>query len=60
LACRRVEKVHIQRAHSGSATRICAYTPVVSHLVGPGALPLPAEILVLDPDPSSVVLGVMA
>jgi len=48
--------VHIKRPPSGSPTRICAYTPVAS----PGALPKPAEILVLDPDPASVVLGVMA
>jgi len=50
------QKVDIMRACSGSPTRICAYTPVAS----PGALPMPAEILVLDPDPTSVVLGVMA
>jgi len=50
------QTVHIKRPPSGSPTRICAYTPVAS----PGALPKPAEILVLDPDPASVVLGVMA
>jgi Baseplate J-like protein len=35
---------------------ICAYLPAANTLY----LPLPAEILVLDPDPSSVVLGVMS
>jgi predicted phage baseplate assembly protein len=50
------QQVTLQRASSGSATRICAYTPVATS----GALPLPAEILVLDPAPSSVVLGVMS
>ena len=37
-------------------TRICAYLPVADAL----ALAAPAEILVLDPDPKKVVLGVMA
>ncbi len=47
------QKVHLQRPHAH--LRICAYTPVAS----PGKLPQPAEILVLDPDPKSIVLGVM-
>ena len=37
-------------------TRICPYLPIPSLT----ALPLPAEILVLDPDPSAVKLGVMS
>jgi len=44
------------RGSSGTPTRICAYLPVAT----PDALPLPAEILVLDPDPKKVVLGVLA
>jgi hypothetical protein len=44
------------RPASGSPMRICAYLPVAT----PDALPLPAEILVLDPDPKKVVLGVLA
>ncbi|MGA7343581.1 MAG: putative baseplate assembly protein [Terracidiphilus sp.] len=35
--------------------RICPYLPVAN----PDTLPQPAEILVLDPDPSAVKLGVM-
>jgi Baseplate J-like protein len=38
------------------AQTIAAYLPVANTQ----SLPLPAEILVLDPDPSSVVLGVMS
>jgi hypothetical protein len=50
------QQVALPRPFSDSPTRICAYVPV------PGVLsaPQPAEILVLDPDPKSVVLGVMA
>jgi hypothetical protein len=50
------QQVSLTRPCSGSPTRICPYVPVAN----PAALPLPAEILVLDPDPKSVVLGVMA
>jgi hypothetical protein len=52
----RSQLVTINRAPSGSKTRICAYLPVASL----GGLPNPAEILVLDPDPKSLVLGVMS
>jgi hypothetical protein len=45
----------LPRPCSGSGTRICPYVPVA----GPGTLPTPAEILVLDPDPKQLVLGVM-
>jgi predicted phage baseplate assembly protein len=41
---------------SGSLTRICPYLPVAN----PNGLPNAAEILVLDPSPQSVVLGVLA
>jgi hypothetical protein len=46
----------IPRPVSESPSHICPYVPVASTQ----GLPLPAEILVLDPDPASVVLGVMA
>jgi hypothetical protein len=50
------QQVTLVRPPSGSPTRICAYLPVAT----PDALPSPAEILVLDPDPKKVVLGVLA
>jgi hypothetical protein len=50
------QQVTLARPSSGSAARVCAYVPVAA----PNALPLPAEILVLDPDPNKVVLGVLA
>ena len=50
------QQVTLVRPPSGSPMRICAYVPVAT----PDALPLPAEILVLDPDPKKVVLGVLA
>jgi Baseplate J-like protein len=46
----------LPRPCAGSATTICPYIPVAS----PCALPPAAEILVLDPDPKKVTLGVMA
>jgi hypothetical protein len=49
------QKVTWPRPFSDSPTRICAYVPVPSLT----SLPYPAEILVLDPDPNSVKLGVM-
>jgi predicted phage baseplate assembly protein len=48
------QTVTLTRASSG-CNRICPYMPVAS-LSG---LPQPAEILVLNPDPNAVVLGVM-
>jgi hypothetical protein len=51
-----MQKVPLVRPPSSSPTRICAFLPVAS----PDKLPDPAEILVLDPDPKSVVLGVLA
>ena len=42
--------------HQASYLRICAAIPIAS----PDSLPQPAEILVLDPDPKSIALGVMA
>jgi hypothetical protein len=49
------QKVHLQRAHAG-AGRICPYLPVPRR----HHPPKPAEILVLDPSPSGLTLGVMA
>jgi hypothetical protein len=49
-------QVTVPRPYSDTSARICPYLPVASAQ----ALPLPAEILVLDPDPKSVVLGVMS
>lgn len=49
------QKVHLKRPKSGSPTRICPYLPIAN----PKHLPRPAEILVLDPNPKSVVLGTM-
>jgi hypothetical protein len=45
----------LPRPHGGPA-KICPYTPVASLT----ALPQPAEILVLDPDPQHLVLGTMS
>jgi Baseplate J-like protein len=49
-------KVPLNRPKSGSPTRICPAIPVASI----GALPPPADILVLNPDPTAVVLGAMS
>ena len=49
------QKVHVKRPKSGSPTRICPYVPVAN----PKHLPKPAEILVIDPDPKSIVLGTL-
>jgi hypothetical protein len=49
------QQVTLDRVGSTSPTRICAYLPIAS----PDALPLPAEILVLDPDPKTIVLGAL-
>ncbi len=50
------QQVTLPRPPSDSAQRICAYLPVPSLT----ALPQPAEILVLHPDPAQVTLGDMA
>lgn len=47
--------VTLTRSSSGSRARICPYLPVANQ----DELPKPAEILVLNPDPNAVVLGVM-
>jgi hypothetical protein len=49
------QQVSLPRPFSDSPTRICPYLPIAD----PNVLPLPAEILVLDPNPKSVVLGML-
>ena len=46
----------LPRPPSGSPTRICPYVPVAST----NSIPYPAEILVLNPDPTQVSLGTMS
>jgi hypothetical protein len=48
-------QVTLNRPDSGTPTRICAYLPVAN----PDGLPQPAEILVIDPNPKNVALGVL-
>jgi uncharacterized phage protein gp47/JayE len=50
------QQVTLERPMGSSSTRICPYLPVAT----PDALPLPAEILVLDPDPKKILLGALA
>ena len=49
-------KIHLKRPKSGSPARICPAIPIARI----GALPPPADILVLNPDPTAVVLGAMS
>jgi hypothetical protein len=49
------QQVTLDRPGSSSPGRICAYLPVAN----PDRLPSPAEILVLDPNPKHVALGVL-
>jgi predicted phage baseplate assembly protein len=46
----------LPRPSSGSGTSICPYVPIASS----AGLPLAAEILVIDPNPNNIVLGVMS
>jgi hypothetical protein len=48
--------LNVPRPNSDTTSRICPYIPVASTQ----GLPLPAEILVLSPDPTQVTLGVMS
>jgi len=50
------QQLTVPRSSATSASRIPVYLPAVTNQ----SLPLPAEILVLDPDPASLVLGVMS
>jgi hypothetical protein len=50
------QQVSVPRPYANSKTSIPAYLPAANTQ----SLPLPAEILVLDPDPGSVILGVMS
>jgi predicted phage baseplate assembly protein len=49
-------QVTLPRLYNTTVNRICAFLPVADPL----SIPLAAEILVLDPDPKQLVLGVMA
>jgi Baseplate J-like protein len=49
------QQISVPRPYTNSANIIPAYVPVANTQ----SLPLPAEILVLDPRPGAVVLGVM-
>jgi hypothetical protein len=48
-------QVTLERPHPPTQTRICPYLPVAN----PDGLLYPAEILVLDPNPKNVALGVL-
>ena len=50
------QQVTVSRPSSGSPTLICPYVPVASTQ----GLPTAAEILVIDPNPNNIVLGVMS
>jgi hypothetical protein len=49
------QPVTLTRPSSGAPNWICPYVPIAN----PAMLPNPAEILVLNPDPGAVTLGVM-
>ena len=48
--------LNVPRPNADTTSRICPYLPVASS----DGQPLPAEILVLSPDPTQVALGVMS
>jgi len=50
------QQVTVMRPNPGSLARISAYLPIAA----PNKPPLAAEILVIDPDPANVVLGIMS
>jgi hypothetical protein len=56
LGVQGVVAVNVKGLTPGAVSKICAYIPVP----GDQSTPQPADILVLKPDPSSVVLGVMS
>jgi hypothetical protein len=49
-------QIVLDRPFADTPSRLCAYLPVAD----PHALPQPAEILVLDPDPTKISLGIMS
>jgi hypothetical protein len=49
------QKKHVQRPHAGGM-RICPYLPAPRK----HHAPQPAEVLVLDPSPAGLMLGVMS
>lgn len=50
------QTVTLNRPPSGAQMRICPWIPAATT----SGLPLPAELLVLDPDPNAISLGVMS
>jgi predicted phage baseplate assembly protein len=50
------QHIALNRPFADTTSRLCAFLPVAD----PSAVPQPAEILVLDPDPARVVLGAMS
>jgi hypothetical protein len=50
------QEITLSRPFADSPDRLCAFVPV-AHFK---ALPQPAEILVLDPNPNALVLGVLS
>ena len=50
-----VGQVTLDRPDPGTPTRICPYLPVAN----PTVAPWPAEIIVLDPNPKNIALGVL-
>ncbi len=50
------QTVTLTRPPAGVQMRICPWIPIATT----NGLPLPAEILVLDPDPNAIALGVMS
>jgi hypothetical protein len=55
LADWKAQQITLSRPFADSPDRLCAFLPVADFK----ALPQPAEILVLDPDPNAVLLGVL-
>jgi hypothetical protein len=50
------QSITLNRPFADSPDLLCAYLPVASAT----SLPQPAEILVIDPQPGAVILGVMS
>jgi hypothetical protein len=50
------EQITLKRPFADSPNLLCAYLPIAST----ATVPQPAEILVIDPEPGAVILGVMS
>jgi hypothetical protein len=50
------QSIALKRPFADPPNLLCAFLPVAN----PKALPQPAEILVIDPQPGAVILGVMS